>query len=140
MEVRVEAIGLNFRDVLNVPLAFSTWKAFGVFFFGGELWVLGSFPRKSKWIMLISKLFGQFSSDLTSEVMGMYPGDPGDPGLDCSGTVSRPQWVGVSLERLGSGPGELKYVENFHPYVGEDEPNLTNIFQMGWFNHQPGEV
>ncbi|CAL1148755.1 unnamed protein product [Cladocopium goreaui] len=37
VEVRVEAIGLNFRDVLNV--------------------------------------------------MGMYPGDPGDPGLDCSGTV-----------------------------------------------------
>ena len=37
MEVRVQAIGMNFRDVLNV--------------------------------------------------MGLYPGDPGDPGLDCSGTV-----------------------------------------------------
>ena len=25
----------------------------------------------------------------------------------------------------------------FSPLLGEDEPNLTNIFQMGWFNHQP---
>ena len=24
----------------------------------------------------------------------------------------------------------------FHPLFGEDEPILTNIFQMGWFNHQ----
>ena len=24
----------------------------------------------------------------------------------------------------------------FHPELGEDEPILTNIFQMGWFNHQ----
>ena len=24
------------------------------------------------------------------QVMGMYPGDPGDPGLDCSGTVGMP--------------------------------------------------
>ena len=24
-----------------------------------------------------------------------------------------------------------------HPLFGEDEPNLTHIFQMGWFNHQP---
>ena len=24
----------------------------------------------------------------------MYPGDPGDPGLDCSGTVRRPQYTG----------------------------------------------
>lgn len=101
-----------------------------------ELWVLGSFPRTSKWIMFfvlisfsfeqfpgISKLFGPFFSDLTSEVMGMYPGDPGDPGLDCSGTVSRPQWVGVSWERLGSGPGELKHVEIFtHIYVGKMNP------------------
>jgi len=55
--------------------------------------------------------------------MGMYPGDPGDPGLDCSGTVSRPQWVGVSWERLGSGPGELKHVEIFtHIYVGKMNP------------------
>ena len=23
-----------------------------------------------------------------------------------------------------------------HPYLGKI-PNLTNIFQMGWFNHQP---
>ena len=27
----------------------------------------------------------------------------------------------------------------FHPLFGEDEPNLTTIFQMGW-NHQPGKV
>ena len=31
----------------------------------------------------------------------------------------------------------------FHSYFlcsslfGEDEPNLTHIFHMGWFNHQP---
>ena len=25
----------------------------------------------------------------------------------------------------------------FTPNLGEDEPNLTNIFEMGWFNHQP---
>ena len=25
----------------------------------------------------------------------------------------------------------------FNPKIGEDEPILTNIFQMGWFNHQP---
>ena len=25
-----------------------------------------------------------------------------------------------------------------HPGYGEDEPILTHIFQMGWFNHQPG--
>ena len=24
---------------------------------------------------------------MKTQVMGMYPGDPGDPGLDCSGTV-----------------------------------------------------
>ena len=25
----------------------------------------------------------------------------------------------------------------FIPKIGEDEPILTHIFQMGWFNHQP---
>ena len=25
----------------------------------------------------------------------------------------------------------------FTPKIGEDEPILTHIFQMGWFNHQP---
>ena len=25
----------------------------------------------------------------------------------------------------------------FTPNLGEDEPNLTYIFQMGWLNHQP---
>ena len=24
----------------------------------------------------------------------------------------------------------------FTPKIGEDEPILTNMFQMGWFNHQ----
>ena len=28
---------------------------------------------------------------------------------------------------------------NFHPYLGKIS-NLTNFFQMGWFNHQPEEV
>ena len=31
--------------------------------------------------------------------------------------------------------GGFKYVFYFHPYR-EDEPILTHIFQMGWFNHQ----
>ena len=31
---------------------------------------------------------------------------------------------------------QLKYFIHVHPYLGEDEPNLTHIFQMGWFNHQ----
>ena len=24
----------------------------------------------------------------------------------------------------------------FTPKIGEDDPNLTHIFQLGWFNHQ----
>ena len=28
----------------------------------------------------------------------------------------------------------------FSPKIGEDEPILTNIFQMGWFNHQPDDI
>ena len=32
--------------------------------------------------------------------------------------------------------GGFKYVL-FSSLFGEDEPMLTNIFQMGWFNHQP---
>lgn len=93
-------------------VSFGFWEVFqeenpnGLFFC---IFVLISFSFEH--FQGISKLFGQFFSDLTSEVMGMYPGDPGDPGLDCSGTVSRPQWVGVSWKRLGSGPGELKYLE-----------------------------
>ena len=31
--------------------------------------------------------------------------------------------------------GGFKYFWNFHPYLGKI-PILTNIFQMGWFNHQ----
>ena len=28
----------------------------------------------------------------------------------------------------------------FTPKIGEDEPILTHIFQMGWFNHQLVDV
>ena len=28
----------------------------------------------------------------------------------------------------------------FTPKIGEDEPILTHIFQMGWFNHQLEEL
>ena len=28
----------------------------------------------------------------------------------------------------------------FSPLLGEDEPMLTNIFQLDWFNHQPVDV
>ena len=31
--------------------------------------------------------------------------------------------------------GGFKYFLIFNPKIGEDEPNLTHIFQMGW-NHQ----
>ena len=30
----------------------------------------------------------------------------------------------------------FKYVFNFTPKIGEDEPILTTTFQRGWFNHQ----
>jgi len=37
---------------------------------------------------------------------------------------------------------QLKYFyvhpEN-SPKIGEDEPMLTHIFEMGWFNHQPDD-
>ena len=39
-------------------------------------------------------------------------------------------------QELGGG---FKYVL-FSPLFGEEEPILTNIFQMGWFNHQLGKV
>jgi len=28
----------------------------------------------------------------------------------------------------------------FTPKLGEDEPILTHIFRMGWFNHQPDNL
>ncbi len=34
--------------------------------------------------------------------------------------------------RLGGGNSNIFF---FTPKIGEDEPNLTNYFQMGW-NHQ----
>ena len=40
----------------------------------------------------------------------------------------------VGIHILGGG---FKYFV-FSPLFGEDEHILTNIFQMGWFNHQPG--
>ena len=30
----------------------------------------------------------------------------------------------------------VSHIFYFHPYLGKIS-NLTNIFQMGWFNHQP---
>ena len=37
------------------------------------------------------------------------------------------------IPHLGGG---LKDFFMFTPKIGEDEPILTDIFQMGWFNHQ----
>ena len=37
-------------------------------------------------------------------------------------------WVVVS---------SFKYFLFFTPKIGEDEPILTNMLQIGWFNHQP---
>ena len=39
-----------------------------------------------------------------------------------------------NLYSLLAGGFNFFYI-NFHPYVGKI-PNLTNAFQMGWFNHQ----
>ena len=35
---------------------------------------------------------------------------------------------------LGAGNSNIFGI--FTPKIGEDEPILTSIFQMGWFNHQ----
>ena len=39
----------------------------------------------------------------------------------------------LDYRRVG---GDFKHFFIFTPRIGEDEPILTNIFQMGWFNHQ----
>ena len=38
------------------------------------------------------------------------------------------------IPRLGGGNSNIFGI--FTPKIGEDEPILTHIFQMGWFNHQ----
>ena len=43
-------------------------------------------------------------------------------------TKSSPHWP----KKLGGGNSNIFYS---HPYLGKI-PILTNIFQMGWFNHQ----
>ena len=66
-----------------------------------------------------------------------------------SGTVQAPSLggglIGVRLKKttifnpvkpVFLGGGFLLYNWICHPEPWEDEPNLTNIFQMGWFNHQ----
>ena len=42
--------------------------------------------------------------------------------------------ISVVFHKLAGG---LKHFIIFTPKIWEDEPILTNIFQMGWFNHQP---
>ena len=37
---------------------------------------------------------------------------------------------------MSVGGGNSNIFKIFTPKFGEDEPNLTHIFQMGWFNHQ----
>ena len=51
--------------------------------------------------------------------------------------ASRTSPTGTS-DRVYLGGG-FKYFLYFHPYLGKWS-NLTNIFQMGWFNHQPDTV
>jgi len=36
---------------------------------------------------------------------------------------------------LGGGNSNIFGI--FTPKFGEDEPILTHMFQLGWFNHQP---
>jgi len=55
------------------------------------------------------------------------------PGKKLQHKRSQPKSHGRNL-CLGGGNSNSFYV---HPLFGEDEPNLTHIFQMGWFNHQP---
>ena len=43
----------------------------------------------------------------------------------------------VRIKHTITGWWQLKYLFIFTPKIGEDEPILTNICQMGWFNHQP---
>ena len=64
VEVRVEAIGLNFRDVLNVAKLHS---------------MLHDGPHKDP--QLLHEASTDLHSQISSQVMGMYPGDPGDPGV-----------------------------------------------------------
>ena len=43
----------------------------------------------------------------------------------------------ISRKNLGGGFNSNIF-GIFTPKIGEDEPMLTHIFQMGWWNHQPG--
>ena len=56
--------------------------------------------------------------------------------------IIRKERIGSRDEKVSTTPffdGGFKYSWNFHPYLWKI-PNLTNIFGMGWFNHQPASV
>ena len=48
--------------------------------------------------------FPYFSQWIFGQVMGLYPGDPGPPGADCSGTVLE---LGERVRHLRTASGEL---------------------------------
>jgi len=65
----------------------------------------------------------------------MGPSQPGWEWLDEAGGKDV-EMVFSMIVILGGGNSNIFGI--FIPKFGEDEPILTDIFQMGWFNHQPG--
>ncbi len=59
-------------------------------------------------------------------LLGMVSPNDFDSGI--GGKSSAPQWIFNWVV--------VSNIFYFHPYLGKWS-NLTNIFQMGWFNHQP---
>ena len=49
-------------------------------------------------------------------------------------------YVFLRRKKKSKPAGGFKHFFMFTPNPGEDEPILSNIFQMGWFNHQPENV
>ena len=41
------------------------------------------------------------------------------------------------IRKIGDLGGASKYFFAFHPETWGKIPNLTHVFRMGWFNHQP---
>eukprot|EP00971_Amphidinium_carterae_P068491 1356014-Amphidinium_carterae.1 len=94
VELRVRAVGLNFRDVLNV--------------------------RSGK--------------SCSQRVMGLYPGDPGNPGGDCAGTVCN---TGADVTDLRPGDdvfgiawGCLQTYVKTNAYLMAKKPSMWDFEQM----------
>ena len=98
---------------VNIPVPWILWEK--------TTFVNIPFPSSlSSWVVVVS-----FQGGTTTPRVGS-----GTREATCHET----QLLGIpnSEIKLGGGNSNILY---FHPVFGEDEPNLTNIFQMGW-NHQ----